>query len=64
MAVLCVRKMNVKIKRKVNSTVVYGAETWTLKENTLEVAETRMLRWMCRVTELDKIINEILRGQR
>ena len=64
--VLCDRRMNVKINGKVYRTVVisallYGAETWALKkaqENKLEVAEMRMLRWMCGVTKLDKIRNE------
>ena len=59
-----------KIKGKVYRTVVrptlmYGAETWVLKkaqERKLEVAEMRMLRWMCGVTKLDKIINERIRG--
>ena len=44
---------------------MYGAETWALKkalENKLEVAEMRMLRWMCGVTTLDKIRNERIRG--
>ena len=44
---------------------MYGAETWALKkaqENKLEVAEMRMLRWMCGVTKLDKIRNERIRG--
>ena len=58
--------MNVKIKGKVYITVVrpalmYGADTWALKkaqEKKLEVAEMRMLRWMCGVTKLDKIRNE------
>ena len=70
--VLCDMIMNVKIKVKVYITVVrsalmYGADTWALKkaqENKLEVAEMRMLRWMCRVTKLDKIRNERIRGQR
>ena len=61
--VLCDRKMNVQIKRKVYSTVVrpalmHGAETWALnkaQDNKLEVAEMRMLRWMCGVTKLDNI---------
>ena len=43
------------------------AETWALdlkkaQENKLEVAEMRMLRWMCGVTKLDKIRNERIRG--
>ena len=44
---------------------MYGAEPWALKkaqENKLEVAEMRMLRWMCGVTKLDKIRNERIRG--
>ena len=67
---LCDRRMNMKIKGKVYRTVVrpalmYGAETWALKkaqENKLEVAEMRMLRWMCGVTKLDKIRNARIRG--
>ena len=59
-----------KIKGKVYRTVVrpalmYGAETWALKkahDNKLEVAEMRMLRWMCGVTKLDKIRNDRMRG--
>ena len=46
----------------VRPTLMYGAETWALKraqENKLEVAEMRMLRWMCGVT---KIRNERIRG--
>ena len=58
-----------KIKGKVYRTVVrpalvYGAETLALKkaqEKKLEVAEMRMLRWMCRVTKQDNR-NERIRG--
>ena len=68
--VLCDRRMNEKIKGKVYRTVVrpalvYGSEIWALKkaqENKLEVAEMRMLRCMCRVTKLDNIRNERIRG--
>ena len=64
------RRMNVKIKRKVYRTVVrpalvYGAETRALEKaqgNKLEVAEMRMLRWMCGVTKQDKIRKKRIRG--
>ena len=42
-----------------------GTETWALQkaqEKKFEVAEMRMLRWMCGVTKLDKIRSEIIRG--
>ena len=55
-----------KIKGKVYRTVVIpalmnGAETWALKkaqETKLDVAEMRVLRWLCGVTKLDMIRNE------
>ena len=45
--------------------LMYGAETWALKkaqEKKSEVAEMRMLRWMCGVTKMDNIRNERIRG--
>ena len=45
--------------------MVYGADTWAVKkahEKKVEVAEMKMLRWMCGVTRLDKISNEKIRG--
>ena len=63
--VLCDRRMNVKIKGKVYKMIVrpamvYGAETWAVKM--MEVADMKILRWMCSVTRLDKIRNEIREG--
>ena len=63
--------MKVKIKGKVYKTIVrpamvYGAETWAVKkahEKKMEVAEMKMLRWMCAgVTRLDEIRNKKIRG--
>ena len=45
--------------------MMYGAETWGVKkaqEKKLGVAKMRMLRWMRRVTKLDRIGNESIRG--
>ena len=44
---------------------MYDVETWAVKkaqEKKLDVAETRMLRWMSGVTKLDRIRNERIRG--
>ena len=67
--ILCDRRISLRVKGKVYKTVVrpammYGAETWAVKkaqEKKLDVAEMRMLRWM-RVTKLDRIRNERIRG--
>ena len=63
--VLCDKRMPVKLKGKVYRIVVrpamlYGARWATAKrhEARIEVNETRMLRWVCRVTRKDKIRNE------
>ncbi|XP_064115042.1 uncharacterized protein LOC135221148 [Macrobrachium nipponense] len=45
--------------------MLYGAETWPIKkeqERRMEVAEMRMLRWLCDITKRDKIRNELIRG--
>ena len=67
--VLCDRRMKVKIKGKVHKMIVrpamvYRAETLAVKKahEKMEVAEMKMLRWMCGVTRLDKIRNEKIRG--
>ena len=68
--VLCDRRFNVKLKGKVYKSVVrpamlYSCETWPMKraqERRMEVAEMRMLRWMCGVTKRDRIRNNLIRG--
>ena len=68
--ILCDRKVNVKLKGKVYKTAVrpammYSCETWATKkkhERKMNVAEMKMLRWMCGVTRKDRIRNEKIRG--
>ena len=68
--VLCDKRISARVKGRVYKAVVrpallYGAETWALKkvqERKIDVAEMRMLRWMCGVTKLDKIRNVHIRG--
>ena len=63
------RKINEKIKGKTCRKVVKTrpmSRAETLKkaqENKIEVAEMRKLRWTCRLTKLDRIRNERVRGQ-
>ena len=49
-------RVNGKVyKTVVRPAMVYGDETWAVKkalENTLDVSEMRMLRWMSGVTKL------------
>ena len=45
--------------------MVYGAETWAVQKiqaKKLDVAEMRMLSWISRVTKLDRIRKERIRG--
>ncbi|XP_064117578.1 uncharacterized protein LOC135223000 [Macrobrachium nipponense] len=68
--ILCGRRISAKVKGKFYKSIVrlpmlYGAETWPIKkeqERRMEVAEMRMLRWMCGVTKRDKIRNELIKG--
>ena len=55
--VLCDKRLSARLKGKVYKTAVrlallYGSETWAIKqtqERKMDVAEMRMLRWMCGV---------------
>ena len=67
---LCDRKLSARLKGKVYKAAVrpammYGSETWAMNkvhEKKVDVAQMRMLRWMCGVTRKDKIQNELIRG--
>lgn len=42
-----------------------GVETWAVnkdQEKRMEVTEMKMLKWMCGVTMLNRIRNEVIRG--
>ncbi|KAI5746928.1 hypothetical protein M8J77_009151 [Diaphorina citri] len=68
--VLCDKRISPKnkgymYKTVVRPTMLYGAETWPIKkrqEERMNVAEMRMLRWMCGVTRMDRIRNTRIRG--
>ena len=54
-----------RYRKVVRPALLFGADTWaTIKgqEKRLEVNEMRMLRWMCGVTQKDKIRNEHVTG--
>ncbi|XP_067138144.1 uncharacterized protein [Centruroides vittatus] len=68
--VLCDKRMPLRLKGKVYWIVVrpamlYAIETVSLRKThvkRMEVAEMRMLRWMCGVTRRDHIRKEYVRG--
>ncbi|KAJ0888605.1 putative reverse transcriptase domain-containing protein [Helianthus annuus] len=67
--VLCDRRFPTKLKGKfyrvaVRPAMLYGTDCWAIKKTQvrkMEVAEMRMLRWMCGHTRLDRIRNEVFR---
>ena len=51
-------------KTVIRPTMLYGTEGWAVKKHyvsKMNVAEMRMLRWMCGKTRRDKIRNEQIR---
>ena len=68
--VICDTIVPIRLKGKVHKAVVrpamtYGLEAAPLKKTEgrkLDVAEMKMLRWMCGVTRMDRVKNEHVRG--
>ena len=68
--VICDTRVPIRLKGKVHKAVVrpamtYGLEAAPLKKTEgrkLDVAEMKMLRWMCGVTRMDRVKNEHVRG--
>ncbi|XP_035836132.1 uncharacterized protein LOC118489676 [Helianthus annuus] len=67
--VLCDKRFPTKLKGKfyrvaIRPAMLYGTDCWAIKEvqaRKMEVAEMRMLRWMCGHTRLDRIRNDVFR---
>ncbi|XP_064111428.1 uncharacterized protein LOC135218915 [Macrobrachium nipponense] len=67
---LCIKWISATVKGSfyksaVRPAMVYEAEAWSVKqaqERKLEVAEMRMMRWMCGVKRRDWIRNDYIRG--
>ncbi|XP_022042255.1 uncharacterized protein LOC110944920 [Helianthus annuus] len=67
--VLCDRRFPTKLKGKfyrvaIRPAMLYGTDYWAIKEVQackMEVAEMRMLRWMCGHTRLDRIRNDVFK---
>ena len=52
-------------KTTVKPSLLYGTECWAIKKqhtHKINVAEIRMLRWMCGKTKMDKVRNEDIRS--
>ena len=68
--ILCDKRIPNKLKGKFYKTTVrpamlYGTECWTIKKKHVQqmnVAEMRMLRWMCHKTRKDRIRNDYFRN--
>ncbi|XP_021990897.1 uncharacterized protein LOC110887627 [Helianthus annuus] len=55
---------NYKEIKMLRIAILYGTKCWAIKKtqaHKMEVAEMRMLRWMCGHTRLDRIRNEVCR---
>lgn len=69
--VLCDKRIPLKLKGKfyrvaIRPALLYGSECWAIKkaqEQRLEVAEMRMLRWICGRTMLDRLSTGFFRSQ-
>lgn len=69
--VLCDKKVPFKLKGKfykvaIRPAILYGSECWPITKaqaNRVEVAELRMLRWICGKTMLDMIPNGVFRAE-
>jgi len=50
----------------VRPALLYEAECWHIKRSYIQkmrVVEMRIIRWICGLTRLDKIRNEMIRGK-
>ena len=50
-----------KIRKAMGSAMTYGAECWPIKKkhmHKIDVAEMRIMRWMCGKSRKDKIKNK------
>jgi hypothetical protein len=70
-SVLCDKNISCRLKGNfykivVRPAILYGTEFWAIKKShvrRVEVAEMRMLRWMCGHTRRDKISNDVIRSK-